>query len=72
MVVGWILVTHNGYGGLRSCEHRHGGCRGVNNGVKRGSEADCYLKGTRMVLGGSGKVSFGRRIREGPLSPYSE
>ena len=32
--------------------------------------AECY-KG-RMVLGGSGKVSFGRRIREDPLSPYSE
>ena len=42
MVVGWILVTHDGYGGLRSCEHRHG--VGVKNGVKRGSEAECYLK----------------------------
>ena len=29
-----------------------------------------WYKG-RMVLGGSGKVSFGRRIREDPLSPYS-
>ena len=36
VVVGWILVTHDGYGGLRSCEHRHG--VGVNNGVKKG---DC-------------------------------
>ena len=42
MVVGWILVTNDGYGGLRSCEHRHG--VGVKNGVKRGSEAECYLK----------------------------
>ena len=33
-----------------------------------------WYKG-KMVLGGSGKVSFGRRIRAnkgGPLSPYSE
>ena len=42
VVVGWILVTHDGYGGLRSCEHRHG--VGVKNGVKWGSEEDCYLK----------------------------
>ena len=42
MVVGWILVTHDGNGGLRSCDHRHG--VSVKNGVKRGSEAECYLK----------------------------
>ena len=27
-----------------------------------------WYKGTRMVLGGSGKLSFGRRIREDPYS----
>ena len=43
MVVGWILVTHDGNGGLRSCDHRHG--VGVKKGVKRASEAECYLKG---------------------------
>ena len=42
VVVGWILVTHDGNGGLRSCDHRHG--VSVKNGVKRGSEAECYLK----------------------------
>ena len=42
MVVGWILVTHDGNGGLKSCDHRHG--VGVNKGVKWGSEEDCYLK----------------------------
>ena len=36
--MGWIPVTNDG---LRSCEHRHG--VGVNNGVKRGSEAECRL-----------------------------
>ena len=43
VVVGWILVTHDGNGGLGSCdcEHRHG--VGMKNGVKRGSEAECYL-----------------------------
>ena len=41
MVVGWILVTHDGNGGLRSCDHRHG--VGVKKGVKRASEAECYL-----------------------------
>ena len=40
MVVGWILVTHDGNGGLRSCDHRHG--VGVKKGVKRASEAECY------------------------------
>ena len=34
VVVGWILVTHDGYGGLRSCEHRYG--VGVKNGLKKG------------------------------------
>ena len=43
VVVGWILVTHDGNGGLRSCDHRHG--VGVKKGVKRASEAECYLKG---------------------------
>ena len=33
------MVTHDGYGGLRSCEHRYG--VGVKNGLKRGSEAVC-------------------------------
>ena len=42
MVVGWILVTHDGNGGLKSCDHRHG--VGVKKGVKWGSEEDCYLK----------------------------
>ena len=42
VVVGWIMVTHDGNGGLRSCDHRHG--VGVKKGVKRGSEAECYLK----------------------------
>ena len=42
VVVGWILVTHDGNGGLRSCDHRHG--VSVKNGVKRGSEADCRQK----------------------------
>ena len=42
MVVGWILVTHDGNGGLRSCDHRHG--VGVKKGVKRGSEAETTLK----------------------------
>ena len=37
MVVGWILVTHDGNGGLRSCDHRHG--VSVKNGVKRGVES---------------------------------
>ena len=41
MVVGWILVTHDGNGGLRSCDHRHG--VGVKKGVKRASEADCHF-----------------------------
>ena len=41
VVVGWILVTHDGNGGLRSCDHRHG--VGVKKGVKRASEAECYL-----------------------------
>ena len=41
MVVGWILVTHDGNGGLKSCDHRHG--VGVKKGVKWGSEEDCYL-----------------------------
>ena len=36
VVMGWILATHDGYGALRSCEHRHG--VGVKNGVKRGSD----------------------------------
>ena len=31
MVVGWILVTHDGNGGLKSCDHRHG--VGVKKGV---------------------------------------
>ena len=39
VVVGWILVTHDGNGGLRSCDHRHG--VGVKKGVKWGSEEDC-------------------------------
>ena len=42
VVVGWILVSHDGNGGLRSCDHRHG--VSVKNGVKRGSKAECYLK----------------------------
>ena len=42
MVVGWILVTHDGNGGLRSCDHRHG--VSVKKGVKRGSEADASWK----------------------------
>ena len=33
VVVGWILVTHDGNGGLRSCDHRHG--VSVKNGGKR-------------------------------------
>jgi len=41
VVVGWILVTHDGNGGLKSCDHRHG--VGVKKGVKWGSEEDCYL-----------------------------
>ena len=41
MVVGWILVIHDGNEGLRSCEHRHG--VGVKNGVKMGSEEVCYV-----------------------------
>ena len=52
MVVGWILVTHDGYGGLRSCEHRHGD--GVKNGVKRGSEAECRLTQDLTIAVGSG------------------
>ncbi len=35
VVVGWILVTHDGNGGLRSCDHRHG--VGVKKGAKWGS-----------------------------------
>ena len=46
MVVGWILVSHDGNGGLRSCDHRHG--VSVKNGVKRGSEAECYLNASLM------------------------
>ena len=37
----------------------------ANANAISGSRVQCY-KG-RMVLGGSGKVSFGRRIREDPL-----
>ena len=48
VVVGWILVTHDGNGGRRSCDHRHG--VSVKNGVKRGSEAECYLKSVRTVM----------------------
>ena len=40
--MGWILVTLEETGCRGSCERRHG--LGVNNGVKRGSEEDCYLK----------------------------
>ena len=47
VVVGWILVTHDGNGGLRSCDHRHG--VSVKNGVKRGSEAECYLNQSFLV-----------------------
>ena len=47
MVVGWILVTHDGNGGLRSCDHRHG--VGVKKGVKWGSEEDCYLNPFRAT-----------------------
>ena len=56
MVVGWILVTHDGNGGLRSCDHRHGGS--VKNGVKRGSEAECYLKIVTAFLRLSFLLSF--------------
>ena len=53
MVVGWILVTHDGNGGLRSCDHRHG--VSVKNGVKRGSEAECYLNSKDLTIAvGSG------------------
>ena len=52
VVVGWILVTHDGFGGLRSCDHRHG--VGVKNGVKRGSEAECYLNSRFDIVVGSG------------------
>ena len=61
VVVGWILVTHGGNGGRRSFRHRHG--VGVKNGVKRGSEAECYLKRYRAA-----KVSgpFLERLSGGP------
>ena len=52
VVVGWILVTRDGNGGLGSCEEHHG--VGVKKDVKRGSEADCasltWLQLTRQLL----------------------
>ena len=49
MVVGWIPVTHDGNGGLKSCDHRHG--VGVKKGVKWGSEEDCYLNAAAAGAG---------------------
>ena len=42
----------DGYGGLRSCEHRHG--VGVKNGVKRVSEAVAALTQDLTIAVGSG------------------
>ena len=55
VVVGWILVILEETGCRGSCERRHG--VGVNNGVKRGSEEDCYLK-LHSSRPGAGRGSY--------------
>ena len=49
MVVGWIPVTHDGNGGLRSCGNRHRVC--VKKGVKSVRQRiECATAGYRCTL----------------------
>ena len=69
VVVGWILVTRDGNGGLGSCEEHHG--VGVKKDVKRGSEADCasltWLQLTRQLL----RFSFTSHVHIGTRTAVS-
>ncbi len=58
VVVGWILVTLEETGCRGSCERRHG--VGVNNGVKRGSEEDCYLNPPAIDCSSDGQTALAR------------
>ena len=62
-------ATHDGYGGLRSCDHRHG--VGVKHGVKRGSEAKCYLKRAHAIPFGTLAVRLRahQAQRAAPVAP---